>query len=370
MLFCMMISFNLISSYQTSHLCKNEVNKKFNIPFLTIFVFAIVFGIRYNVGIDHIRYIERYEELRLFGTDSSDPELGFLMIGKFFASLDLHYSFYFFFLAFLQLFLIFYALRYNYKVLGWVIVTFMLSTTFLNFMNGIRQQLAFCIQTVALLYLSRKKIVKCYLYLCLAILFHTSAILLLPLPLFYLRKNNYFNNVSIQIKLFFVFLIGSAVFKPVVPIFLSIMDILEVFGYQGYKYMVLGGDLSFLTPKRTAGLGFILLIILNLINITQSNKVKAYHNSLYLNLLYDFYFVGVLYNYLVSGSLIFERINFYFYNFSFIISAFTLYYFTKNRTKKNQYLKIMMILIYLLLFYAIVVFRGEESCAIYNTCFQ
>lgn len=369
MLFCMMILFNAISSYQTTYICKNRINRRFNIPILAILVFALVFGIRYNVGIDQIRYLERYEELRLFGVDTADTELGFLMVGKFFAGFDLHYSFYFFFLAFLQLFLIFYALRYDYKVIGWVIVTFMLSTTFLNFMNGIRQEIAFCFQAVALLYLSRKKIFKCYIYLFLAILFHTSAFLLLPLPLFYLKKDKYFTNISVQLYLFFIFLIGSIILKPAVFLFTSLMDVLEIFGYEGYKYMVLGGDLSFLEPKREAGLGFLLVILINLINISQSNKVKEFHHSRFLNLIYDFYFVGVLYYFIAAGSIILGRINYYFYNFSFIISAFTIFYLVKNNSLKNILLLMMLLIAYIGFFCAVVVLRGKESCAIYNTCF-
>lgn len=364
-----MLLLNLISSYQTSYLCKNVINKKFNIPFLAIMIFAIVFGIRYNVGIDHLRYIESYETLRIVGGDAVDTEFGFLLVGKFFAYFNLHYSWYFFFLSFLQLFLLFYALRYHYKVIGWVILTFILSTTFLNFMNGIRQELAFCFQVVALFYLSRKCYLWCYVYIGLAILFHTSAILLLPLPLLYVKRDFYINKISIQVILFFIFLIGSLVFKPAIPIFAALMDVLEIFGYEGYKYMALGGDLSFLEPRREAGLGFILLILMNLINISQSNKVKLYYKSPFLNIMYDFYYVGVLYYFIASGSLILGRINYYFYNFSFIISAFTLYYFSKNSSNRNLLYMILMLLIYIGVFGAVIILRGVESCAIYNTCF-
>ena len=369
MLTCMMLLFNTISSYQTSCINKNVGGLKSNIPILAILIFSIVFGIRYNVGIDHLRYIEAYDTLRIRGEDHKGTELGFLLIGKIFASLNFHYSWYFAFLAFLQLFLLCYAFRYHYKVIGWIIVTFMLSTTFLNFMNGIRQELAFCFQTVALYYLSKKNFLGCYIHIGLAILFHSSAVLLLPLPLLYIRKNNYINKIPVQISLFFIFLICSIILKPAVFLFTALMDFLEIFGYGGYKYMVLGGDLSFLEPKREAGIGFLLVILINLINISQSNKVKGFHSSRFLNLIYDFYFVGVLYYFVASGSIVLGRINYYFYNFSFIISAFTIYYFVRNVSKKNTLLLMMLMIAYIGIFGAVIILRGKESCAIYNTCF-
>ena len=365
-----MLLLNTISAYQTTSHLGSIKNSKTNIPILAILVFAIIFGIRYNVGIDHLRYIENYETINIIQEDYKGLEVGFYMVNKFFASLSLHYSWLFTFLAFLQLFLLCYAFRYHYKIVNCLIITFILSTTFLNFMNGIRQEIAFCFQTVALYFLSRKKILKCYISIICAITFHTSAVILLPLPLLFIKRDNYFKNIKIQICLFLLFFIISVLFKPATLIFLAIIDILEVFGYQNYKYMVLGGDLSFLEPKREAGLGFILIFLMNLINIINSNKVKDFFNSKLLNIIYDFYFVGVLYYFLTSGSLMLSRVNYYFNNFNFIISAFTIYYLLSNKTKSNIMQLILFMIIYVGLFGAVVILRGDESCAIYKTCFQ
>ena len=363
-----MLSLNTISIYNNA-LTYNRLNRyRTNMPICAIVVFSIVFGIRYGTGIDHLSYLEMYETYRIT-KNCLDTEIGFRFIIEAFVNAGLHYSFFFTFLAFLQVFLLFYSLRYHYKVIGWVIITFMLSTTFLNFMNGIRQEIAFCFQTVALLYLSQKKFIICYIILIIAILFHTSAVLLLPLPLFYIKKKEYFSRPNIQIILFCIFLVGSVILKPAVSIFTALMDVLEIFGYEGYKFMILGGDLSFLEPKREAGVGFLLVILINLINISQSNKVKEFHSSRFLNLIYDFYFIGVLYYFVASGSIILGRINYYFYNFSFIISAFTIYYFVRNVSNKNILLLMMLLIAYIGIFGAVIILRGEESCAIYNTCF-
>ena len=309
-----------------------------------------------------------YETVKIGGEVDTEP--GFLFLMTIFGRIGVHYSCFFFFLAFIQLFLIFYALRVHYKMFGWMILTFMLSTMFLNFMNGIRQELAFCFETVALLYLSRKKFILCYLNIGLAILFHTSAVLLLPLPLFYIKKDYYFNNIPVQTFLFFTLATIAILFKPAEFIFISIMDYLEILGYEGYKYMMLGGDTSFLEAKREAGLGFLLFICLNLMNVLYSNKIKEYYNSSLLNILYDFYFVGLLYNYLSSGSLILGRVNYYFFNYNFIITAFLLHYLCKNRSYQNTLILIALILAYFVYAYAVLFMRGGvENRAIYHICF-
>ena len=370
-LMCVMIFINEVS-FQT-HFATIGTRKRTNISYFAIFLFALIFGIRYDVGIDHLRYLESYELLKIPGIVNSDndTELGFLFIGKLFAGLDLHYAFYFFVLAFLQLFLVFYAFRRNYKLVSWIILTFFLSTTFLNFMNGIRQEIAFCFELVALFYLSERKYLKCYLNIIFAILFHLSAVILLPLPLLFIKRENYFNKVSLQLILYFLCLFVGYFIRPSELLFNSLMNtgLLELFGYEGYKYMVLGGDTNFIHARREAGLGFLLILIVNIINISLSKKIKEYYNSTFLNILYDFYYFGILYRFITMGSLIFDRLNYYFYNIGFIISAFVLNYLFRNKSNKNTILFFSMLLIYILLFGAVIILRGEESCAIYKMCF-
>ncbi len=362
----LMLFFNTVSISNTR--IRTNATPKSNIPLLSILVFAVVFGIRYDVGIDHLRYIEQYNIVNELNI-AVDTEIGYLTVERLFSYFDFHYSIFFTFIAGLQLFLICYALKDNYEVVGWMFVTFMLSTIFLNFMNGIRQEIAFCFQAVAMYYLSNRKFVVSYICIFLAICFHTSALLLLPIPLLYIKNTSYFNNIPFQVTLLFISIAVSILYKPAVLIFTSLIDILEIFGYDGYKYMVLGGDLSFLEPKRETGLGFIILIFMNLLNVLNSKRVKLYYGSTLLNIMYDLYFIGVIYSYIVSGSLILGRVNYYFYNFSFIISAFTMSYLYKVPSKWNKILLLTFIGIYFLVFCAVVILRGVESCAIYKTCF-
>ena len=344
---------------------------KSNVPIAVVFVFALVFGVRYNVGVDHLRYIEKYEQIK-YSSSFVDTELLYYWINKVFASLNLHYSFLFFFLAFVQLYFLLYSIRSHRDVMGWLIFTFMMSASFLSFLNGISQEVAFCLQLVAISYLVRKKILYCYLFIIVAILFHTSAILLLPFPLLYLRKNSYFSNSNIQFLLFVVFLFIGVIFKPslfIFSLFSDYINVFEYFGYDSYVNMVDRGNLKFMESTRGLGFGFVLITVLNAISVYYSSRVKNYYKSALLNIFYDFYYIGMLLYYLTLGSLIFARINYYFYDIGFVYFAFLLNYLYRDKSINNFVVLFLIVIIYFLLFYASVVIGGYESCAIYNTFF-
>jgi len=364
-LILLMLLFNYSSIYLHERvICIGKANS--NIPLFSLFLFALVFGVRYNVGIDHLSYLNMYETSRLLHKEA-DTEFGFKFIIDSFVNLGFHYSVFFFFLAFLQVFLVFYALKECYKLHHYIIVTFFLLTTFLNFMNGIRQELAFCFWLLAVTFIAKKKIVLYFMCILAAISFHISAIITLPFYFFYLIRNSFFNNVKYQLIMLFTSLAIMVLINPTLIIFASLAEIAKMLGYTGYVGMALEGDMSFVEPERERGIGFWVILFLNFILILLSPKVKAFFKSHFFDIMYDFYFVGVLYLYLASGSLALQRVNYYFYNFNFIIGAFTLYYLVKKRSLLNSLLYTLLILLYVLIFYAIVVFRGIDSCAIYHT---
>lgn len=341
-------------------------SNKNHIPILAIFVFAVVFGVRYNVGIDHLAYLEMYQSCKLGGFEiDTEPAFGAMI--KLFSYLGCHFSIFFFALAFLQLYLIFYSLRNFPKLHVLVIITFFLVTTYLNFMNGIRQEIAFCFWAVSVEFLSRKKILGYFISLFLAMSFHFSAIILFPIYFLYVRRDSYFNNVKMQLAITFIAVALYFVFGTTNLIFGLVAELAKMMGYYGYVGMVIEGNTEFLEASRGIGLGFYIIFVLNFIIILLSDKVKDFYKSRHYNILYDLYFFGVVYMYLTNGSIALQRINYYFYNFNFIIGAFTLYYLMRHKTLRNTLVTICMFSLYVLLFAAIVVYRGEESCAIYQT---
>ena len=53
-LMCVMIFVNEVSCQ--THFATIGARKRTNISYFAIFLFALIFGVRYDVGIDHLRY--------------------------------------------------------------------------------------------------------------------------------------------------------------------------------------------------------------------------------------------------------------------------------------------------------------------------
>ena len=356
----------LITSAMSRYASYNLTHRQSNVPWLSIIIFSLVFGVRYNVGIDQLAYIEMYQAYRMANI-IPDTEAGFFQIIKFFADLGCHYSVFFTFLAFLQMSLIFISIKDYPKQHSFIIITFFLLTTFLNFMNGIRQEIAFCFWALAVYFMSQKKFIPYVISILLGTSCHLSAIILLPFYFIYSIKDSFFNNVKLQIVLLALAIIAYNTFNMVSLIFDNVIQVASLMGYYGYFGMVSEGNTDFIEPSRNIGLGYYIILLLNIIIVLYSKKVKSYYNNRQYNILYDLYYFGVLFLYLANGSIALQRINYYFYNFNFIVGAFTLYYLYKEKNIKHTLVLCLMLLCYFLIFSAIVIYRGGESCAIYNT---
>ena len=123
-----------------------------------IFIYSVIFGMRYGVGVDHLAYLEDYQRAT-FALDNpnDDTEVGFKFIRNFFATRGFHYTIYFSLIAFLQLWLIFKVVKKSRSIYPYLVLTFFLGCIWLTYANGLRQQLAFCIFAYSLLFIEDKK---------------------------------------------------------------------------------------------------------------------------------------------------------------------------------------------------------------------
>jgi len=344
----------------------------FNGPvLLTIILFSVIFGMRYNVGVDHLSYMKDYEELRLYNNISDKrTEPAFNLISDIFSGLSLHYTFFFAFLAFLQISFMFLAFRKYRDVLPFVMLTFMLECVFLTFMNVMRQEIAFCIFMCSLEFIRSKKPLPYFLLITLAFLFHKSAILLYPVYFFFQRKDFYFKNIKLEL-----ILLTGALLIMLINVFGEIfasMDILmNILGYNKYIDAVNMDNSLLFSLNRERGLGFYLVLLLDIILISNSNQVKDYFKGTLFPMIYDLYFIGVIYGYITNGSIILSRPNYYFAGFEFIVTAFSmLYYFRKMmESTKNRWLFFTLLGINLMIF-AAYMFRMKDNMALFTFFWQ
>jgi len=333
-------------------------------------LFSIIFGMRYNVGVDHIAYLKDYETLKLFNIPARDTEPAYALISYIFAHLYLHFSFFFTFLAFIQIFFLFLTFKNYRDVLPYVVMTFMLGCVFLTFMNTIRQQIAFCFFMYSLQYIRSKKPFHYFSILLMAYLFHKTSILLFPIYFLYKNKDSYFKNLKVQFILLIIALIILYV-NVFENLFSSLDTLMTIFGYDQYVDIVNKDDSLLFSLERQRGMGFYVLLMVDLVLISNSNNIKQYFKDTIFPIIYDLYFFGVIYGYITNGSILLSRPNEYFLGFKFIVAAFSLlYYFRKKEnSKKDKMLFYLLIGLYVLIF-AGYMFRMKENTAFFTFFWQ
>ena len=150
----------------------------------SVFIFAVIAGARWHTGYDHASYVSQYVTLQNYHFFTRDFEPGFMLLTQAFASSGLHFFFYFFTIAAIELAAIYVALRHHPRVLSVVMLLLVLGPTFVHLMNTVRQGLVECfVPLVVMLLYDKKKLAAAILIVLLTLFHYTAALLLLLLPL-------------------------------------------------------------------------------------------------------------------------------------------------------------------------------------------
>lgn len=307
---------------------------------LAILIYSIIFGMRYGVGEDHISYLKDYKQLA-FVLDNSydDTEVGFRLIRDTLAKGGFHFAIYFGLIAFVQLWLVFKAVKRDTFIYPYLIISFCLGCIWLSYSNGLRQCLAFCIFAYSLLFVENKKQLPIHwLLLLLATTMHNSAWLLFAIaPLLYIRTD-WFRNIKIQ-----YILLGTAIIVGKLPqigdllmSFEGNLGVLEGFmeetGYDSY-FEYDDGEGIFKVAVQ-AGIGYYVGLLRNIVVIWFSSSTKHYNlNNKVVTYMYNFTFLGILLHYVFTTSMLMSRVNYYFYGFAYIFGAYTFHYLYNNNKK-------------------------------------
>lgn len=325
--------------------------------FDTIFpllVFAVIFGMRYDVGVDHLGYLDGY----LWKEHVGKNDLLFDLLSDIGWKLNLHFVVYFSILAFIQVFFFFYAFKDERYIFPFLVFFLFTNGEWGFWMNGIRQALAMCIWIFTLKYIKEKKIWKYLLWGIVAFLFHKSAIILLIFYPILRSGKDYFKSISFQLILIVAAFVFQMLFSGIIIMFEPVI---------AYYMNFLGGDLyrsydmerlmSSYREGTGTGLVYLFRIALNVLIVLFSKKLKLYYDSKRYNILYFFFIIGLITSYMFpEGYISFTRPFRYFYIFQSIMYAFFLYYLYKTKPKYSPKGKIHALMYYGLIFIFIGVF--------------
>jgi hypothetical protein len=314
-------------------------------------------GMRYNVGVDYPAYLEMF----LNAANGAFPkvEIGFSSFTYILAQLSIHYSIYFGILAGAQVLFVYLAFKdEDVELLPYLSFILITGGYFLGWMNGIRQQLVFCVFCYIIpVIISRKKLIKYILIVILLSLIHKSAFILI---FFYpLLKDNkdYTFHIVFQIILWFSVIILSRIgfFKNTIEYGFNFFS--RILGYSSYEYIKALDR----TVEVNTGLGVLVLYVIDLIIILYSNKLKVYFSNTSFMRFYQLFFWGRVFQIIVGSNIIFNRPFLYMYSFKMIVSAYLLrYVWERFRENINGIFFIGVSFMYILLFLATIM-NGEMS---------
>ena len=301
---------------------------------LSILVFGVIAGARYNTGVDHLSYLGMYESLQQgvehYRIKSGNIEIGYVYITRFFAqTLNTHYFYYFALLAMMQIGFVYYALKDKKYLLPIVGAAIMMGPFFLSWMNGIRQIICCCCFVFLVNYIVERKPIHYIVWVLICTLMHKSALILLPFYFIYLVRlpENKIINVSI---LLVCTLIGSS------PTWIGVLgrveNILLLLGYDAYadKFVVIQSEAIRDVAWGPSRLGLYLLSILAIWFFP--NTKEYFKGDKFLKYSFVLFFIGMCgYNLFVDTSHIFIRPFLYFRIFQVIIYSYVCLYLLNSK---------------------------------------
>lgn len=319
-----------------------------------VLVYSAIFGLRSGVGMDFWSYKQWYDNA-LLGIRSYDHiEVGFRILMDTCASMHLPFSFFLGLIAFVQLLLVFLSVKQFKDTYPFLALVFMLGGIWLSYANGLRQQLAFCIFAYSVQFIACKDWIRYYICIFVAILFHTSAVLLVPVYPLYMLRNEWFKRKWLQLGLLAAVLVCSN--SNMIDMIAAHVD--SFAGYLGYD-MYFGEGYS-LTQTVRIGLGYWINLSVSISLILFSKDVKYFYGNRLVNIIYDLFYFGVIWRYLFISSQVFSRINYYFAGFEYIYAALTLAALWPERDMR----KYILLSLYVIVFAAIM-FRMHTNTALF-----
>ena len=344
-LFLFLLAKNLSIRTEYELLNKNREQKFWtNETTVSILFFALLCGVRYNVGVDNLSYIHAYETMADTGHWPTEKggsyEWGFTAIAKLFTFAGLHYSFFMAFWGALQIFFIYYAVRHDRHLLPFIAAFIILGPSFLSWTNGLRQCVAGCAFIFLVEFIAERKLIPYVIGIALCSLVHRSALLLLPFYWIFNKsiyfKNNYYN----------ILLVIVCTFIGMNPSWLHLMnyaqDAISFLGYDSYSSR-LTNIISNTDETIAWGPSRVGLYILDLIALYLYPKFrKQYQLGKRFDIYFCAFFIGsCLFNLFANTSHIFLRPIAYFRDFRIIVVPVCLYYLYTE--KRNQCFFILML---------------------------
>lgn len=304
-----------------------------------LLIFSIISGVRYDVGIDYLQYLEFYKtalEGHNFVRERGIEE-GYIFVTRVFAYIGLHPVLYFGFLAFLQLIFILWAFRNERGIVPYILILIILGGYFFTWMNGIRQMIAACVFVYSISFIRDRKFIPFLFCVLFSYIWHHSAVLLFPFYLLAYDKRIWKNTYINIIIFIFCFIWGNTPFG--INDYSIASELLSFMDYENYSERV---D-SIFNPDnfRTFNIGprFITQFFTYIIVIISYPKIRNQFNNTKIDIVFKLFFIGIcLYYLLVNTGHLFLRPVLYCTIFALPMTAYVLVGLLKSNKQFLYYI--------------------------------
>lgn len=288
--------------------------------------FALIVGLRWNVGIDYPAYYDL-----IMGNHTYDSELGRLeLIPRLSIAIisENGYQFYlwFIFMAFIQIFFLLKAFKGDLKVFVIWGVFFYLTNHLEHSMNIIRQEAAMSIILYAYTLLTNGKVKQYVGWILFASLFHFSSIICLPFV--FLRK------VQLKLPVYAQLMIYALIFIYGNDIISFILDtLLGGFGNFSYISKLEAIENDEFDIQSGSGLGVLFINFKYILLILFSRTLSKEYRQQGFDIIYTITFIGMCFYRVSMNNQILSRIMMFF-TIGFIICYAMMLMYIATKTNK------------------------------------
>lgn len=329
--------FTLIFLISFVELLISQKNRRyFLLAFVPVSAFLCLFaGLRFETGFDYFSYKHIYEVVTLNNFVQNTVEIGFAFFVDCMKSIAVPFNLFLLFIAIFSIFLkAKFISRYSPAIFGSLLVYY--STGFLmNEMGQIRHGLAIGIIFVSFIEVFNKRPFWFVFWVVLATMFHTSAIIVLPV--YFIVNSSLLNNKRMLIIIGIMSPLLFLDLKPLVRIFINYLPFNAIQGKMAYYLL----SEQFGIPL---GLNMSLLIRLSilLIMIRYSNEGRKWFNE--FDQFKKLYFFGIVLYILMNSIAEFAiRTSLYFKSLECVILPM---FFTLGKTKYDRVIMSLLVFLY------------------------
>lgn len=352
---------------------QTQLNKYWGVmTYIPIALFSIVIGLRYNVGMDYMTYYYSYISQSSQGMDWFFFEPGFVALNRLLFLNGFPVYSLFICVALLQIFCFYKAFQDKVYLLPFAVYALFVLGHVFFMMNGLRQGVAQMIMFVGLRYaFDKRNIWKFVIYLIIAISFHYSALICLPMiTLCIMRERTKLDSRWILSGIFvFAIVFQEFLFDKFLVVFDSFLTNLNFskmsdFGLSEDTLSKFDG--AWQLAMRT-GFGRIANYIVVLLFIYSSKYLYSIYGMDFQNYFRLFY-IGELIAVVAGLDMNLRRLASYFSIFNIMIMAYLIYIVYKKWKVLPPIIKSfgVTLFFYYLFLFLFKIYMGESLCSPYQ----